>query len=61
MTTSRSPRKDDVSTEPVKEIPEFPLTSEEALTFYGKHLNDYEKQEILDYSGKIYYLGQNCK
>lgn len=50
-----------MSTEPVKEIPEFPLTSEEALTFYGKHLNDYEKQEILDYSGKIYYLGQNCK
>ena len=61
MTTSRSPRKDEVSAEPVKEIPEFPLTSQEALNYFADHLNDFEKQEILDFSGKIFYLGQNCK
>lgn len=59
LTTSRSPRKEELSAEP--KMPEFPLTSEEALTHYSSVLNDYEKQEIMDYNKKIYYLGQNCK
>ena len=59
LTTSRSPRKDELSAEP--KIPEFPLSAEEALTHYSTYLNEFEKQEIHDYSKKIYYMGQNCK
>ena len=59
LTTSRSPRKEELSAEP--KIPEFPLTAEEALNRHSNMLNDYEKQEIAEYSKKIYYLGQNCK
>lgn len=60
MTTSRSPRKEEVSVD-ARRTPDFPLTSEEALTHFSSYLNDYEKQEILDYSGEIYYMGQHCK
>ena len=41
LTTSRSPRKDELSAEP--KIPEFPLSAEEALTLDSNILNDYEK------------------
>ena len=40
--------------------PEFPLSSDNALRLFEKNLNDYEKQEISEFSGKIYYLGQHC-
>ena len=38
----------------------FPLTAEDALLHYSDNLNEYEKQEVHDFSGKIYYLGQRC-
>lgn len=47
--TSRSPRKEDLSAE--RRVPEFPLTSDEALNLFSSVLNDFEKQEIVEYSG----------
>ena len=40
--------------------PEFPMDAREALVHYGRHLLDFEKQEILDYD-TIYYFNLTSK
>lgn len=63
VNSSRSPRKDNLSSgrAEIRKNPELPLTADEAIKYYGRYLNDYEKQEIQAFSGDVYYLGQNCR
>ena len=43
--SSRSPRKDNLSSgrAEIRRNPELPLTADEAIKYYGRYLNDYEK------------------
>lgn len=40
---------------------QYPLSSEDAIHHFSEYLNDYELQEIQNFDGQIYYVGQNCK
>jgi len=39
---------------------QFPMGSDDVLKHYGKHLSQYERDEIADYD-VIYYLNLNSK
>lgn len=39
----------------------FPLNDSDAIKYFGHILNDFEKQEVAEFSNEIYYLGQNCR
>ena len=39
-----------------QEIPQFPMTPQQALIYLGNQLTEYEKKEILDYP-EIYFVG----